>query len=256
MKYFGLYMETQLMLGEGEAPGWYELAVLSDDGATVSQKNADGTQTTLVDNDGDHPTRMGCGSHAVYMNSTTKLPVVIQYYQGPRYHISMVAMWRPLPIGHDPAQPVDDSECGQSGNERYFDPNTTGSPPTNTYYDMLTRGWKPLANENYFFTQAANATNPCAQENPLLISNFSISSTPTTVTATWVTSIPSTTQLRLKNTVSGVTTFSSVNPTLVTTHSLVMTGLTANTLYAIAGLSVSAGGQSVSADDRAFRTPR
>jgi hypothetical protein len=256
-EYFGLYMETQLMLGAGEAPGWYELAILSDDGATLHQKNADGSQTLIVDNDGDHPTRMGCATHSVYMDGTTKLPVVLQYYQGPRYHISLVTMWRPMPAGHDPTLPPDEIECGRNGNSRYFDPNTTGSPPTPTYYDMLTRGWKPLNNENYYFTQASTSSNPCAQENPLLITNFTVvMSSPTSVTVTWFTSIPASSQLRLKNTLSGATTLSPVDSTLSTSHSMVLSGLTSNTLYAVAGLSVSAGGQAVTSDERAFRTPR
>ncbi|NJM10393.1 MAG: hypothetical protein HC883_05955 [Bdellovibrionaceae bacterium] len=37
-EYFGLRLETQLMLGQNQAPGWYQMSVLSDDGAVLSKK--------------------------------------------------------------------------------------------------------------------------------------------------------------------------------------------------------------------------
>jgi hypothetical protein len=254
-EYFGLRLESQLQLAPGEAPGWYQMAALSDDGSTVSLKESNGSLTTLINNDGTHSTRMGCAMRSIYVGAGEKLPAVIEYYQGPRYHISMVLMWRPLPDGVDPNSAVSDVECGLSGNSRYFDSTRVPSAPTSTYYDMLTRGWKPLENQNYYFPE--QASNPCGVADPLLITNFAIdSSTQTSVTVTWTTSQPSTSKGSVKNVATGVVIETAEDPVLKTVHSVTIPGLTANTLYAVKGISMVPGQQSVTSDERAFRTPR
>lgn len=254
-EYFGLRLETQLMIGAGQEPGWYQMSTLADDGALVSQINTDGSKTVLVNNDGTHATKMACASKAVYMDHNTKIPALIEYYQGPRYHISLVVMWRKLAEGEDPNAPAMDTECGKSGNTRFFNSNVVPSAPTTTYYDMLTRGWKPLDNENYFFPEQAR--NPCATEAPLLLTGFSInSSTRTQVTVSWVTSIPSSSRAEVKNVTTGAIITSPTDPVLKTNHSVTITGLSANTLYSVKGISVTAGGQSASSSESAFRTPR
>lgn len=254
-EYFGLRLESQLMLAQSEAPGWYQMAILSDDGAILQQKNPDGSLSVIVDNDGTHPTRMGCSVQPVYLDHNSKIPVVIEYYQGPRYHISLVVMWRPLPDGTNPDIPVVEAECGRSGNSRYFNSNVVPSAPTTTFYDMLSRGWKPLDNENYYFPEQAN--NPCAQEDPLLITNFAINSTTrTSVTVSWTTSLPATTRAEVKNVTTGVIISPPEDTVLKTSHTVTVTGLTANTLYSVKGLSVSASGQAAASSESAFRTPR
>ncbi|MGE0527138.1 MAG: fibronectin type III domain-containing protein [Bdellovibrionales bacterium] len=254
-EYFALRLESELMLASGESPGYYQLALLSDDGARISRKNSDGSLTLLVDNDGTHPTRFGCGGPALYLDENSRIPVVLEYYQGPRYHISLIAMWRPVPDGVDPSLAVSDAQCGRSGNAMYFDYTQVPSVPTATYYNLLTRGWKPLTNENYYFPE--QASNPCAQEDPLLISNFALTNiTRTSVTLSWTTNLPSTTKVSTKNVTTGQVTESSENTTLTTSHSVTLTGLSANTLYAVKGISTTSGGQTVMSDEGAFRTPR
>ncbi len=254
-EYFGMRLESQLTLGANENPGWYELATLADDGAVISVKNSDGSLTKIVDNDGTHATKMGCASNAVYMDRDTKLPVVIEYYQGPRYHISLVVMWRPLPEGADPTAPGADLQCNRAGNSMYFDSTKVPSVPTPTYYDLLTRGWKPLGNENYYFPE--QASNPCASEDPMLITSFAINSTTrTSVTISWLSSLPSTTKAEIKAVLSGAVVTTTEDTALSTSHTVTITGLTANTLYSVKGISTSAGGQSVSSQESAFRTPR
>ncbi len=254
-EYFGLRLESQLQLAPGEAAGWYQMAALSDDGSVLSLKSSDGVLTPLIDNDGTHPTRMGCAMKSVYLNAGERLPFVMEYYQGPRFHISMVLLWRPLPAGADPNAAVSDVECGRSGNGRYFNSTVIPSAPTATYYEMLVRGWKPLSNQNYYFPE--QASNPCGIQNPLIISNFSIiSTTQTSVPVTWVTNQPSTTQARVKDVVTGAIIQSAFDPTLTTNHTATITGLTANTLYALTGTSTIPGQQSTTSDEIAFRTPR
>lgn len=254
-EYFGLRLESRLQLASGESPGWYQMAVLSDDGSVVSLKDSEGGLTPLINNDGVHPTRMGCAMKSVYVGNEDKIPFVLEYYQGPRYHISMVLLWRPLPDGVDPNAAVSDVECGRSGNGRYFDSTKIPSAPTSTYYDMLTRGWKPLNNENYYFPE--QASNPCGAADPLIITNFSIvSTTRTSVTISWETNMPSTTKGSVKNVVSGAVIESPEDSSLTTSHTATITGLTANTLYAVKGISTTPGSQTTYSDEGAFRTPR
>jgi hypothetical protein len=254
-EYFGVRMESELQIAATEPEGWYQLSTLSDDGSVVSLKNTDGSLSPLVSSDGNHPTRMGCATKSIYMTRGQKVPIVLEYYQGPRYHISMVLMWRPLPAGADPNAAVSDIQCGQQGNSMYFDYNTVPSTPTPTYYDLLTRGWKPLENENYHFP--AQASNPCAAEDIIQVSNFTIdSSTRDSVTVSWVTNVPGTSQVEVKNVISGVVVSSPLVTARTTSHTVTVSGLSSNTLYAVRGISTSAVGDTASSDERAFRTPR
>lgn len=254
-EYFALRLESQLSLAENEAEGWYQMAVLSDDGSRLSEKKEDGSLETIVDNDGFTPTRMACSVKSIYMTKDTKLPIVLSYFQGPRYHIALTVLWRPLPDGADPNDPASDIECGRSGNSRYFDSTKVPSEPTQTYYELLERKWKPLTNENYYFP--VQASNPCATDSPLLLTNFSLASyTRTEVTVTWNTSLNSSSQIEVKNVLSGEVMTSSLDSTLVTAHSVTFAGLTANTLYSVKALSQSADGQVVESSESAFRTPR
>jgi hypothetical protein len=254
-EYFGLRLESQLTLADNEAPGWYQLSTLADDGAIIYLKNPDGSLTKLVNDDGTHSTKMACASNAIYLDHTSKIPIVVQYYQGPRYHISLVVMWRLLAEGEDPAAPAVDSQCGKAGNSMYFDSTKVPSEPTATYYDLLTRGWKPLTNENYYFPE--QASNPCATEDPLLITSFAINSTTrTSVTISWNSSLAATTKAEVKNVTTGAIISTLEDMNLTTNHTVTIPGLTASTLYSVKGISTSAGGQTVSSSESAFRTPR
>lgn len=198
---------------------------------------------------------MGCAVKSIYMDHATKKNIVLSYFQGPRYHIALSVLWRPLPDDQNPMDPVNDVECGHSGNSRYFDSTQVPSEPTTVYYEMLERGWKPLSNENYYFPE--QATNPCAVEDPLLLTNFSLlSTTRTDVSVSWNTSIPSNSQLEIKNVNTGQVLQSSIDSNLVTFHSMTFSGLTSNTLYSIKAISQSSDGQRVESNEAAFRTPR
>lgn len=254
-EYFGLHLESELMLAPGEAPGWYQFAILSDDGATMGVRDSEGIVDPIVNNDGVHPTRMGCSMKSVYIGANDKIPVSINYYQGPRYHISMILMMRPLPEGVDPMDAASDVECGRSGNSRYFDYNQVPSVATATYYDLLTRGWKPLENQNYHFPE--EASNPCAAEDPLVISNLVIeSATRTSVIVAWDTSEPATSKVSVKNVATGIVFETPEDPTMVLHHTVDVTGLLPNTLYAVRGVSAVSTVKSSISDERAFRTPR
>jgi trimeric autotransporter adhesin len=69
-----------------------------------------------------------------------------------------------------------------------------------------------------------------AQTQTTWISNLTISTTSTTASLTWTTAVPASTQARYGLTTS-YGTHTSVNPSLVTSHAAMLTGLSPNTLY-------------------------
>jgi hypothetical protein len=156
VEYFGLQFESRVGLAPGEEPGLYQFAVLSDDGSVLQVKpSADGAFETLIDNDGDHPTRMECAGRAVQLASDTRMPVQLNYYQGPKWHIALLLMWRKVAPGD---ASLEEQECGLAGNEYFFDDQT--SVPNARYQGLLDRGWKPLSPRN-FYLRESSGPNPC-----------------------------------------------------------------------------------------------
>lgn len=189
---FALRFKSTLKLSESNPEGEYELALLSDDGAILRIVDEDGAARVVVDNDGNHPTRMGCGD-TVYFDESTSYDVIMDYYQGPRYHISLIPMWRR--VTDSTAQ---ETECGKKGNSRYFDYNN-GSTPKSAYTDMLLRGWEPIAAENWHLPPLAGY-NPCVEGTNPLISNVQLqASNEGFATVSWTTDIPATSQVLVKD---------------------------------------------------------
>ncbi len=153
IEWFSIHMKTSLTLSAHDAPGDYQFAAISDDGMVMTTDPTSGSPDVLINNDGLTPSRLGCGATPVHFDATTKLPVKISYFQGPRYHIALMLLWRPLPS--NPADQADPS-CGVAGNDEYFDSATLPSTPKQTYQDLLNRGWKPLGPENYLLTTGTN----------------------------------------------------------------------------------------------------
>ncbi|MGE4232530.1 MAG: fibronectin type III domain-containing protein [Bacteriovoracia bacterium] len=158
-EYFSLRFQSVVRLFGADRPGNYQFAVLADDGAVLQIDDGSGFRT-LVNNDGTHPSKLVCASAPVYFDGSTRLPIKIDYYQGPRYHISLILLWREWTgSASDPA-------CGMSGNSTFFDFNNVPSTPTTTWTNLLSRGWKVLSPENYELP-ATIANNPCATESTL-----------------------------------------------------------------------------------------
>lgn len=161
-EYFALEIKSQLKLGAKDMAGDYQLALLSDDGAALEVKDANSPDgyRNFIDNDGVHPTRMGCSFTSVHLEKNTAIPFKLKYYQGPRYHISLVLMWRPVPKNGD----KNESLCGQEGNDLFYDSSTNPATPQKAYRDLEARGWRPLEADN-FLLQADSYSNPCDFSN-------------------------------------------------------------------------------------------
>jgi hypothetical protein len=153
IEYFALEMKSQLTLSPSDPEGNYELAVLSDDGTviTIDQGN---NQIMTINNDGEHPTRMGCATNLLNMKHGATYPIEIKYYQGPRYEIALTLMWRHVSGNSVP----NESLCGATGNYEFWDPDNTPSTPTANYQQLLADGWTVVGEQN-FLLQAG--TNPC-----------------------------------------------------------------------------------------------
>lgn len=235
IEYFGVKMTTNLILSEDDEAGYYELALLSDDGATLTLKSnsLDETSEVLINNDGDHPTKMGCSTQTVRMVKNVMVPVELAYYQGPRYHISNILMWRKSSVAGQ------DTSCNQLGNNLFFDPNNNSTPQT-AFGALLARGWKVLTPNNYMVSQTMADYNPCVPGTNPVISDFNLGEVIlSNVSFTWKTDIISTSQILLTNTTTGAVTISESDNTLSLNHEVNLTNLQPRTIYKAQALSVS-----------------
>jgi hypothetical protein len=202
----------------------------------------------LIDNDGDHPTRMGCASRTVRFHRNAMLPIEVQYYQGPRYHISNVLMWRKSSTAGA------DSSCGQLGNNLYFNPDNN-SDPQQAFKNLQARGWKVLKPDNFIVSRDQVDYNPCVSGTNPVITQFEVGEiVGQVVDLYWRTDIPATAQIQLTNTTTGVVTNTTSDNILRTSHEVRLSGLQPDTVYKAQAVSVSEDlGRTISAEIT-FRT--
>jgi len=258
-EYFAVRHEGRLQLGS-KAPGLYQMAILSDDGAKLHMDFGGGFQN-VVNNDGQHPTRMGCASMPVSLGVNDKLPMILDYNQGPRYHISLILMWRPWPDSpSSPGTPAtlaeaNDALCGQQGNSLYFDSTQNPPVPQAAYNSLLSRGWEVVENENYLLPEEEE-TNPCSEPAPI-ISNFRVVTIgSSTITVAWETDRPGTSQVNYRLASGVAENLTSLDGLYYTTHVVTVTGLTPNTDYVVKGVSAATSGLSSESAPRTVRTRR
>ena len=240
-EYFALSVSSILKLAPTDGEGDYELALLSDDGAVFQIRQQDGSYRTVVDNDGNHPTRLGCGER-ITMNADSELVVRINYYQGPRYHISVIPLWRKV-TADTQAEP----RCGQRGNELFFDYNNN-SQPQPAYLELLARGWNPISEANWNMPSYA-LFNPCTPGTIPTISNYvNVVNSEGTVVFNWNTSIPATAQILYKNLRTGEEILTVAASRLRVAHSVVIPDLVMGETYEFSAVSISADyGKAISA---------
>lgn len=250
IEYFGLKMNSSLLLTDNDEEGLYELALLSDDGSNFTIKSGTDplADELIIANDGDHPTKMGCAQNTVRFRKNVMIPIEVTYYQGPKYHISNVLIWRKsTTAGTDPL-------CNQLGNELYFNPNKN-SVPQKAFKDLLARGWKVVQPENFRIAVDRTDYNPCVQGTNPVITNFEVGEVVlTSVSFSWTTDIPATAQLQLTNTTTGVVTTTTSDNLLRTDHSITVDGLQSATEYKVQAISISQDLGRSSSAELSFRT--
>ncbi|HEX4922657.1 MAG TPA: hypothetical protein VFV50_01175 [Bdellovibrionales bacterium] len=152
--FFGMQLWSAIQLNGTNPTGNYQLAVISDDGAVFTIREGS-TDSVILNNDGYNSSRLRCATRPVAFDAATKLPMRLEYFQGPPTHISLVFMWRPWPADGNWRDPL----CGMQGDEFFFDYTQTPSQPTVNYNDLLSRGWRPLDPSNFVLPDGY--TNPC-----------------------------------------------------------------------------------------------
>ncbi len=161
-EYFGLKLETQIKLSQVDQAGYYQFGIVSDDGVIVDLDTDGHGLATAISDPFVHPPKFACGSNAVYLDGSTRIPARVQYFQGPRYHIALQLMWRQVPESEiqNPAF-YNDEACGRFGTGEFHDSSHNPPLPMPTYIGMQQRGWKPL-NSNNYTRPAHDPGNPCS----------------------------------------------------------------------------------------------
>ncbi len=237
IEFFGLRFKSILRLAPEQQEGLYEFALLSDDGAVLQLRNSEGLYEPHINNDGDHPTRLACGATPVSLNSATELPMVLEYYQGPRYHISLVMLMRKWNPERKDLVNGRDSACGLTGNSTWFNPDKN-SEPQKAYKDLLARGWSPLTHENFALPNEA-VMNPCKEGVAPKISNFTVlEKFNDGFMITWSTDIPATSQVAWRG-ADGSEGLTEADNVLRTQHNVMVKGLKAQSLYELRAVSIS-----------------
>lgn len=233
VEFFGIKFQSSLALSEADEDGLYDLALLSDDGSTLNLVTKPGTEEVLINNDGDHPTRMGCSNKYLNMKKGQKFPFVLTYYQGPRYHIANVLIWRRV----DTITAPKDSSCGLTGNNTFYDPDH-GSTPQNALLALQSRGWKVVQPDN-FILEDVRDYNPCVPTVAPVISDFRLNETTLSEAwFSWTTDLPASSQL-LVTEVGGSQILTASDNNLRMTHSLRVEGLKSMTTYKVKAISLS-----------------
>jgi hypothetical protein len=252
-EYFSVDMQSTVVLGPNDPVGTYQFAILADDGAILEVQDTSSGFRTLISADGAHPTMMGCEADPIALDNNSQLPIKFHYFQGPRYHIALMLLWRLMPA--DPAQ-VTDSLCGASGNALFFDPNVNPSNPQQAFLDLQSRGWHVLTPQNFLLPGASGTVNPCAASSAPVISGLRVDNvTQNTADVTWTTDVASTTQVGFEISTATAYSFTVQDQTPSTNHTVHLTALQNFGYYSVYGMSANGGAQSVS-NILSFRTLR
>jgi hypothetical protein len=159
VEWFAFDLKSKIRLATGDATGEYQLALISDDGSTLSVNDAGGVLKPLIANENQHSTAMACATTTIDLKADSRLPMNLSYFQGPRDHIALIVMWRK--VSDSKPATLQDPECGKSGADYFFNIGTANSPAVarKPYMDLISRGWKPLSTENFELQSGSNLCN-------------------------------------------------------------------------------------------------
>lgn len=171
-EYFAIKAQTNLQLGPNDSPGLYQLATLADDGIVVETKpfGADDSVpwTTQIAADKITSSRFSCAQTFVDMQPGVPLQTQIKYWQGPKFHIAAILLWRKVTPNMLASQdPYFDDVCGYADNSLWFDWTKTPSLATWAWTDYVLNknnqpNWSVLGAENYLLS--AGNSNPCVDD--------------------------------------------------------------------------------------------
>jgi len=239
---FAVEYTSSLKLSDADKEGDYELAILSDDGARVFVKEG-AEWKELINNDGVHPTRMGCANRTINLKRDSEVPVKILYYQGPRYHIANVLVWKFHKKPQTWKKPDNHSFCGITSNTFFFDKK---GKKTAAMGFLEKTGWRVLAAANYKMPDQQR--NPCTVPDLALSEYKVVSAAAPNATLSWKTNLPASSQLRIYNVYTGEEVYSAVDSNLVTEHTVQVSGLVRGIYYQMQAISVDEKGREIRSD--------
>jgi hypothetical protein len=156
VEYFSLRFRTELKLGDEDEEGEYEFAVLADDGVRMQVGEGSNSQVYL-EHPSNTPSKMICSDQkTVTLSRDTVVPVKLDYFQGPRYHIALTLIWRKAGSPRDPL-------CGRVGNSLFFDSTKNPSLPQKAHADLIERGWNVVP-AHVFRIPRDEYMNPCESD--------------------------------------------------------------------------------------------
>lgn len=236
---FAIEYTSSLKLQPTDKPGHYEIALLSDDGSRLFVQEND-KWNEIINNDGVHSTRMGCAFRTIYLDHSSEIPIKLLYYQGPRYHIANVMIWKHHKKAKSWREPNRHSLCGFSGNSLFF--NEKAKKETFAMKLLKHDKWNIIASAN--FKMPISKPNPCV-EDKLIISNVAASRNGATALVTWTTNLPSTSQIKVTSRTTGESFLSQIDEALVTEHSVYIENLVRSEDYYVEVISRDANGNEV-----------
>jgi hypothetical protein len=106
IEWFALSFKSKLKVPED---GNYQFATLSDDGV---QLYVDGK--LIIDNPNVHAPTIDCSAHGqyVYLSKDQEVDVLINYFQGPKFHIALQLLWRKVDLSN--VATLSYAACGKS----------------------------------------------------------------------------------------------------------------------------------------------
>ncbi|MNT43222.1 hypothetical protein D3C72_1796810 [compost metagenome] len=174
------------------------------------------------------------------MKRNKELPIKLLYYQGPKYYVSNVLMWKYYSKPQVWKDPSKHSLCGYQGNDLFF--SSTGKK-TNAMKTLERSGYGIVPKS--YFKMPPQTPNPCTAEE-LALSAFTVQSyNGTSAILNWSTNLPASSQLRISNAFTGEEIFTTLDSNMVTEHSVQVNGLTPGVTYQVQGISVDTYGREV-----------
>ena len=158
-EHFAFKFTGGVQLPNGAPTKNYQFAIMSDDGSKLVITRPGATPVVNVNNDGNHPSQFVVGTAPVQVSSTAIVPIELDWYQGPRYHIALVLLWREWKATNfNPNDPWN----GQASNNLYFDSTQTPPAPMPAWNDIMTR-WEVVPGNVLTINSDINGTeeNPC-----------------------------------------------------------------------------------------------
>lgn len=236
---FALKLNSNILLNFSDSEGLYEFALISNNGSVLKLKsgNIDTPDEILIDNDGDHDSKLACSLKTVKLRQNVQMPIELSFYQTQLNNLTHVLLFRPYNPNIRP-EPL----CNQSGKGVFFNP--ANAKPMKAFNDLMNRGWKVLQNSNFKITQNKNDFNPCNMGLEVKISELKIdSSDKLNPIIRWKTDKPATSQVQLTNLQNLNYLITPSDNILRTEHEVQL-----NQLNLIPGSQYSASALSVSSD--------